>query len=274
MAKKSKSLLILVGVIAVILLMFGSATFVTLQPGEKGVIFKKFAGGLDKEHIYSAGFHMIAPWNDMIIYDVREQKVDETMDVLDKKGLPINVDVSVRFYPIYDKIGELHEKFGVKYIDKLVVPEVRSTVRQVMGRYTAEEIYSTKRSEVEQKIISETEAVLNKPENNILMTTLLIRSINLPTDYKKSIENKEIQKQEALAYQYKLEKEEAEAKRKVIAAEGEANANRIINSSLTPNLLKMRGIEATIKLSESPNSKTIIIGSGKDGLPLILGGDK
>ncbi len=274
MAKKAKSLLILAGVIVVILLMFGSATFVTLQPGEKGVIFRKFSGGLDKKNIYSAGFHMIAPWNDMIIYDVREQKVDETMDVLDKKGLPINVDVSVRFYPIYDKIGELHEKFGVKYIDKLVIPEVRSTVRQVMGRYTAEEIYSTKRSEVEQKIISETEAVLNKPENNILMTTLLIRSINLPADYKKSIENKEIQKQEALAYQYKLEKEEAEAKRKVIAAEGEAKANNIINSSLTGNLLKMRGIEATIKLSESPNSKTVIIGSGKDGMPLILGGDK
>ncbi len=274
MAKKSKSLLILVGVIAVVLLMFGSATFVTLQPGEKGIIFKKFAGGLDKEHVYGAGFHMIAPWNDMIIYDVKEQKVDETMDVLDKKGLPITVDVSVRFYPIYNKIGELHEIFGVKYVDKLVVPEVRSTVRQVMGRYTAEEIYSTKRAEVESDIIKETEAVLNKPENNIKMTTLLIRSINLPTDYKKSIENKEIQKQEALAYQYKLEKEAAEAKRKVIAAEGEAKANQIINNSLTPGLLKMRGIEATIKLSESPNSKTIIIGSGKDGLPLILGGNK
>ncbi len=274
MAQKAKSLLIIAGVVLVIILIFGSATFVTLQPGEKGVIFKKFSGGLDKKHIYNAGFHMIAPWNDMIIYDVREQKVDETMDVLDKNGLPINVDVSVRFYPIYEKIGELHEKFGVKYIDKLVVPEVRSTVRQVMGRYTAEEIYSTKRSEVEQKIIEETEAVLNKPENNILMTTLLIRSINLPPDYKKSIENKEIQKQEALAYQYKLEKEAAEAKRKVIAAEGEAKANKIINSSLTDNLLKMRGIEATIKLSESPNSKTVIIGSGKNGLPLILNSDK
>ncbi|RLD49024.1 MAG: prohibitin family protein [Bacteroidetes bacterium] len=274
MTKKAKSLLILAGVIVVILLMFGSATFVTLQPGEKGIIFRKFSGGLDKDHIYNAGFHMIAPWNDMIIYDVREQKVDETMDVLDKKGLPISVDVSVRFYPIFNKIGYLHEKFGRKYVDKLVIPEVRSTVRQVMGRFTAEEIYSTKRSEVETQIKSETEAVLNKPENNIYMTTLLIRSINLPSDYKKSIEDKEIQKQEALAYQYKLEKEEAEAKRKVIAAEGEAKANKIINSSLTSGLLKMRGIEATIKLSESPNSKTIIIGSGKDGLPLILGGDK
>jgi len=273
MEKKSKSLLILAGIIVVVLLMFGSATFVTLQPGEKGVIFKKFSGGLDKDNVYGAGFHVIAPWNDMIIYDVKEQKVDETMDVLDKKGLPINVDVSVRFYPIYDKIGYLHEKFGVKYIDKLVIPEVRSTVRQVMGRYTAEEIYSTKRAEVEQSIKDETEAVLNRSENNIRMTALLIRSINLPTDYKKSIENKEIQKQEALAYQYKLQKEESEAERKRIAAEGEAKANQIINSSLTPSLLKMRGIEATIKLSESPNAKTIIIGSGKDGMPLILGGN-
>ncbi len=273
MEKKSKSLLILAGIIVVVLLMFGSATFVTLQPGEKGVIFKKFSGGLDKENVYGAGFHVIAPWNDMIIYDVKEQKVDETMDVLDKKGLPINVDVSVRFYPIYNKIGYLHEKFGVKYIDKLVVPEVRSTVRQVMGRYTAEEIYSTKRAEVEQSIKDETEAVLNKTENNIHMTALLIRSINLPTEYKKSIENKEIQKQEALAYQYKLDKEKSEAERKRIAAEGEAKANKIINSSLTPSLLKMRGIEATIKLSESPNAKTIIIGSGKDGMPLILGGN-
>ena len=87
MANKAKTLLILAGVVVVILLMFGSATFVTLQPGEKGVIFKKFSGGLDKDHIYNAGFHMIAPWNDMIIYDVREQKVDETMDVLDKKEI-------------------------------------------------------------------------------------------------------------------------------------------------------------------------------------------
>jgi len=271
MEKKIKPVFIIVGVIVVALIMFSSAVFVTLQPGEKGIIFKKFAGGLDKEHVYGAGFHIIAPWNDMIIYDVREQKVDETMDVLDKKGLPISVDVSVRFYPIYNKIGELHEKFGVKYIDKLVTPEVRSTVRQVMGRYTAEEIYSTKRSEVEADIIHETEAVLNKPENNIRMTTLLIRSINLPTEYKRSIENKEIKRQEALAYVYILEKEDAEAKRKVIAAKGEADANKIINSSLTAGLLKMRGIEATIKLSESPNSKTIIIGSGKDGMPLILG---
>ncbi len=269
--KKVKSILIGVGIIVVIFIFFGAAMFVTLKPGEKGVIFRKFGSGLDKEHIFDAGFHVIAPWNELYVYDVKEQKVDETMDVLDKNGLSIHVDVSVRFYPVYDKIGELHEKFGEKYIDKLVIPEVRSTVRQVMGRYTAEEIYSTKRAEVETAIIDETEAVLKLPANNIHMTALLIRSINLPTEIKTAIENKLKQEQEALAYQYKLDKERSEAERKKIAAEGEARANMIINSSLTANLLRMRGIEATLKLADSQNSKVIVIGSGADGMPLILG---
>ncbi len=271
MEKKIKPVFVIAGIIVVLLVMFSATIFVTLQPGQKGIIFKKFSGGLDKKNIYNAGFHIIAPWNDMIIYDIKEQKVDEMMDVLDKNGLSIHVDVSVRFYPVYTEIGQLHEKFGVKYIDKLVIPEVRSTVRQVMGRYTAEEIYSTKRAAVEKAIIEETEAVLKLPANNIHMTALLIRSINLPSQIKTAIENKLKQEQEALAYKYKIDRENAEAERKKIAAQGEARANQIINSSLTNNLLKMRGIEATIKLSESPNAKTIIIGSGKDGMPLILG---
>lgn len=271
MDKKIRSILIGLGVVVFVIIIFSAAVFVTLQPGEKGVIFRKFSGGLDKENVYGAGFHIIAPWNEMHVYDVKEQKVDETMDVLDKNGLSIHVDVSVRFYPIYSEIGELHEKFGTSYIDKLVIPEVRSTVRQVMGRYTAEEIYSTKRAEVEKAIIEETEAVLKMPANNIHMTALLIRSINLPTEIKTAIENKLKQEQEALAYQYKLDKEKAEAERKKIEAEGEARANQIINSSLTPNLLKMRGIEATLKLANSPNSKVIVIGSGEDGMPMILG---
>ena len=103
------------------------------------------------------------------------------------------------------------------------------------------------------------------------MKALLIRSINLPAKIKQAIESKLQQEQEALAYQFKLDREKSEAERKRIAAEGESKANKIINSSLTSALLKMRGIEATIKLAESPNSKVVVIGSGKDGLPLILG---
>ncbi|PCH71218.1 MAG: peptidase [Bacteroidales bacterium] len=267
--KKQPYFLIVLGIFAVILILSGSSMFVTLQPGERGVIFRKFSGGLDKENVFQPGFHVVAPWNNMNIYVVREQKSEETMDVLDKNGLSVNIDVSVRFNPTYNKIGFLHEIFGKDYIQQLVVPEVRSSVRQVAGRYTAEEIYSTKRKEVEDAIITETSLTLKS--NNIQMKALLIRSINLPSKIKAAIESKLQQEQEALAYQFKLDKEKSEAERKRIAADGEAVANRIINSSLTTALLRMRGIEATILLSESPNAKVVIIGSGKDGMPLILG---
>ena len=159
------------------------------------------------------------------------------------------------------------------YQNRLVRPEVRSTVRQVMGRYTAEEIYSTKRPEVESAIKIETNDILGAPGNNIEMRALLIRSIKLPEQIRLAIENKLKQEQEALAYQFRLDKEKSEAERKRIAAEGESQANQIINNSLTAALLKMRGIEATQQLANSPNSKVIVIGSGEDGLPLILGGN-
>ena len=150
-----------------------------------------------------------------------------------------------------------------------MIPEVRSTVRQVMGRLTAEEIYSTKRAEVENAITTESEKILIA--NNVKATAVLIRSIVLPEQIKGAIENKLQQEQESLAYQYRLDKEKSEAERKRIAAEGESRANNIINNSLSDKLLKMRGIEATLELSKSPNSKVVIIGSSKDGLPMILG---
>ncbi len=269
--KKYLPLLLTGGVGLIILVALSSSIFLTIQPGEAGTIFRKFSGGLDKDNVYNQGFHVIAPWNTMHVYNVKEQTAEESMDVLDKSGLSVSVDVTVRFHPMPQKIGYLHEKFGTGYIGILVVPEVRSTVRQVMGRYTAEEIYSTKRSEVETAIITETQKVLGSENNNIQMRALLIRSINLPDQIKSAIESKLQQEQEALAYQFRLDKEKSEAERKRIAAEGEARANQIIISSLTNSLLKMRGIEATSSLSNSSNSKVIVIGGGKGGMPLILG---
>ncbi|MBL4753240.1 MAG: prohibitin family protein, partial [Flavobacteriales bacterium] len=116
--------------------------WVTIQPGERGVIFRKFSTGLDKENIYPPGFTIVAPWNEIFLYEVKEQKEEESMDVLDKNGLGISLDITVRFHPVYDKIGFLHEEFGDAYKQRLVIPEVRSSVRKVMGRYEAEEIYS------------------------------------------------------------------------------------------------------------------------------------
>jgi len=269
--KRAQYVIISVVALVVLLLIFGSQMFFVLKPGERAVIFKKFSGGLDKDNIFVPGFHVIAPWNDLIRYDVKEQKSEETMDVLDKGGLSINVDVTIIFNPFYDKIGYLHENIGANYVSVMVIPNVRSSVRAVTGRYTAEEIYSTMRGEVEAEIIGATRKAL--ADKNIDMKDLLIRSITLPEKIKAAIESKLQQQQEALAYQFRLERETSEAERKRIEARGIADYNRIISASLTSNILKQKGIDATLELANSANSKVVVIGSGDDGMPLILGGN-
>jgi regulator of protease activity HflC (stomatin/prohibitin superfamily) len=269
MNNKRLPLIILAVIAFIVILALSSSLFYTISATERAVLFYPFGKGLDKDNIEGPGTHLKAPWNEVYLYKVNETSAEENMDVLDKNGLSIHIDITVRYYPIPDKIGYIHEQFTNDYETVLVIPEVRSTVRQVMGRYTAEEIYSTKRAEVETAIKSETEKILNI--NNVHATAVLIRSIQLPEQIRIAIESKLQQEQEALAYQFRLDKEKSEAERKRIAAEGESRANNIINNSLTDKLLKMRGIEATLELSKSPNSKIIVVGSGKDGMPLILG---
>jgi len=268
MNKKSQSLIIVASAILIVLIFFGSSMFYVIQPGEKAIIFRKFTSGLDKENLFEAGFHVIAPWNDLITYDVREQRSEETLDVLDKNGLTLQVDIFVRYNPMLDKIGYIHEEIGPEYVNKIVVPQVRSAVRRIMGKYAAEEIYSTRRAEVEDEIKNESSAVLGS--KNVYMQELLIRSITLPVQLKQAIELKLQSEQEALAYQFRLDREVSEAERRRIEAEGIAAFNKIINASLTDKVLQQRGIEATVELANSANAKVIVIGSGKDGMPLIL----
>ncbi len=270
MKKQRVTIIITAVAIMIFLLIFGNRMFHVIKPGERGVVFLTISGKLDKENIRQPGLVIVAPWNVIFKYDVKEQQREETMDVLDKNGLSINVDITVRFNPIHNKIGDLHEIFGVNYVNTLIVPEVRSSVRKVTGRYTAEEIYSTKRNEVEITIIDETKTILQ--DNFIDMRALLIRSINLPTDIKAAIENKLTREQEALAMTFINEREKLEAERKLIEARGIANYNRTISASLTDRIITLRGIEATLKIAESPNTKVIVVGSGEKGLPLILGG--
>ena len=156
-----------------------------MQATERGIIFYKFGDGLDKENIFQPGFHLKAPWNDLIVFEVSEVTAEEKMDINDKNGLPIHVDVTVRYTPYNNKIGHIYEKFRNEYANRLVIPEVRSMTRQVLARYTAEEIYSTKRAEVENTVKSETEKVLNA--NFIDAKAVLIRSIQLPEQIRKQL---------------------------------------------------------------------------------------
>ena len=225
--KKYKGIIISAAVCIILLVIFGSSMFYIVNPGERAIVFRPFGSGLDTTNIYNPGFNVVAPWNDFIIYNVKERKTEETLDVLDKNGLSINVEISVRFNPIPNKLPILHQQFGEDYVNQLIIPEVRSTVRQVMGNFTAEEIYSTRRAEVEQQIVDMTTKKLK--DNSVETKAVLIRSINLPPQIKNAIENKLQQEQEALAYQFKLEKEKQKIKKECdeISAAAEKNLDRV-----------------------------------------------
>lgn len=272
MKQRSLTSLMIFGIIGLILIVsLSNSIFLTIDAGEKGVLFKRFSGGLDKEKIYDQGFHVIAPWNTMYVYNVREQQQEEAMTVLSSNGLNIEVDVTVRINPEYDKIGYLHDKFGKGYMTSLVIPEVRSSVRNVIGRFNPEELYSSKRDEVQTMIEQDLEGSL--AANYIELKAALIRDIALPEKVKNAIEEKLEAEQSALKYQYILDQERKEAERKVIEAQAKADANRILNASLTDKILRDKGIEATLELANSQNSKVVVVGGdGSGGLPLILGG--
>jgi len=258
-------------IVFMFLLLFTNSTFITINAGEKGILFKKFGGGLDhtKDEVYGQGFHVVAPWNEMIVYDVREQIREEQMDVLSSDGLPIEVDVSARYHPVGNKIGYLHNEIGTDYSNIVLKDVVRSAAREVMGKYTPEELYSNKRDAVREEIEAIVRVQLEK--KYLRLEAVNIRSIKLPKTIEDAIQTKLVQEQEKEQYQFRLEKETKEAERRKIEATGKAEANLIVSASLTDKILQEKGIEATLKLANSPNSKVVIVGSGEHGLPLILG---
>ncbi len=245
-----------------------NTTFLTIDPGHNGVLFKRFGGGLEKDKVYNQGFHVVAPWNKMFIYDTRIQENFEEMNVLSKNGLNIQVELSYRYNPISDKIGYLHDNIGADYHDRILMPEIRSATREVIGKYLPEELYSVKREAIQDEIFTQTKtAVLEKDIN---LDAVLIRGVVLPATLQAAIERKLKEEQSSLEYEYRLEKERKEAERKIIEAQAKADANRILSASLTDKILQDKGIEATLELATSPNSKIVVVGGGDKGLPLIL----
>lgn len=260
--------IIVVGII--IVLYFFSELFVTIETGQKGVIFYKFSG-IDKQNVWEQGLHTIAPWNTMYIYDVRIQESSEEMDVLASNGLSIHLDLSYRYSPIPNEIGFLHDEIGEDYHKRIVLPEIRSSTRKVIGKYLPEELYSTKREIIQEEIFHQTEASVKK--KHIRLDALLIRSIKLPETIKVAIESKLKQEQQSMEYEFKIAKEKKEAERKRIEAQGIKDFQNIVSEGISDKLLRWKGIEATQELAKSQNAKVVIIGNGKDGMPVILGRD-
>ena len=257
--------------LVVVVLIFVSKSSINIGYGEAGVLFKTFGGGVvTDEPALGEGFHIIAPWNKVYIYNVKQQEVFESkMQVLSSNGLEISLDISVLYQPKVEELGLLHKTKGENYLNIIIIPQIRAVARSVVGRYTPEQLYSTKRDAIQNEIYEETKKQVEN--QHVQLNAVLVRDVTLPIAIREAIERKLNQEQEALEYEFRIEKARQEAERQRIDAEGKATANRILSASLTQKILQEKGIEATIKLSESPNAKVIVIGSGEGGLPIILG---
>ncbi|GMN05285.1 hypothetical protein MTsPCn5_06730 [Croceitalea sp. MTPC5] len=255
-------------IILVIILISKSA--VTIGSGEAGVLYRTFGGGVvtDKAPL-GEGFHLVAPWNKVYIYEVRQQEVFEKMNVLSSNGLDIKLDASAWFQPKFNDLGKLHQEKGEDYVQRVLLPTIRSAARSVVGRYTPEQLYSSKRDAIQAEIFEETKKIVE--DEYIQLNEILVRDVTLPPTIKDAIERKLKQEQESLEYEFRLVTASKEAEKVRIEAQGKADANRILSASLTDKILKDKGIDATLELSKSPNAKVVVVGSGGDGLPLILG---
>jgi prohibitin 1 len=257
--------------IVLALMIFASKSSINVGYGEAGVLFRTFGGGVVTDAPpLGEGFHIIAPWNRVYVYNVKQQEFFEgNMQVLSSNGLEISLDVSVLYQPNIDRLGLLHRTKGENYVNIVLIPQIRAVARSIVGRYTPEQLYSTKRDAIQNEIFEETQK--NVESQHIQVNAVLVRDVTLPMAIKEAIERKLRQEQEALEYEFRLAKAKQEAERQRIDAEGKARANKILSASLTSKILQEKGIEATLKLSESPNSKVIVIGGGDTGMPIILG---
>jgi prohibitin 1 len=250
-----------------LILVFSSRLFVKIESGEAGVQYD-LVKGLKVDRVYDQGLKIIAPWNRMFVYSTRIQEDRSVMEVLSANGLTIRAELSYRYRPFQDKIGYLNNKVGENYHERIIIPEIRSATREIIGKYLQEELYRSKRDSIQTEIfVLAAERIRGK---YIELDAVLIRDVGLPDKLKQAIERKLEQEQVSLEYEFRLTRAQKEAERQRIEAEGKAVANRLLSQSLTDKILRDKGIDATLKLAESPNSKVIVVG-GSDGLPLILG---
>lgn len=259
---------VIIGIILLIILLAKAS--VTIKAGHAGVLYQTFGNGVVTDQPpLGEGFHIVAPWNKVFIYEVRQQELSEKMQVLSSNGLEIKLDASAWYQPIYKDVARLHQEKGEDYLQRVIQPAIRSAARSVVGRYTPEQLYSSKRDAIQEEIFEETKKILDK--QYVQLNEILVRDVTLPPTIKDAIERKLRQEQESLEYEYRLEKAEKEAERQRIEAQGKADANQILSASLTDKILQDKGIDATLELSKSPNTKVVVVGSGESGLPIILG---
>ncbi|MEA2030250.1 MAG: prohibitin family protein [candidate division Zixibacteria bacterium] len=262
-----------VAILFVVLLALGSMGCGTqISSGHRGVFFKKFGDGTEMGKVYKEGFNWHLPWNSMLVYKIQTQERKEILKVLSSDGATIRMEVSILYRPMVQKIDSLQVTIGPAYYDVKVAPTARGIARTVSGNYTPEEIYSTKRGELKRGI--KKALVSEMAAHFIEIQDVLIRDVQIPAKISEAINFKLTADQEAQKMEFTIKREALEAERKRIEAKGISDFQKIVSAGITQSLLRWKGIEATLKIAESPNTKVIIVGNDASSLPVILGNDK
>lgn len=257
---------IIVLILSFFVILFFDNIFITIPSGHIGVLYE-LRTGTDEKKIYPEGLEIISPLNTMHIYDARKQLLSLNMSVLSNDGLNIKVTVDTRFRPLIDSLGVIHKQLGPNYIDVVLKSEIESSVRKVISSYTPEELYTINRAEIENEISKDSKEEFGR--DDIIVDDIMIIDIALPEMVSTAIEKKLTEQQNLLSYEYLLQSEKQEAKRKLIEAEGIKKFTEESGISI----LTWKGIDATVELAKSNNAKVVVVGSDSKSLPIIMNMD-
>ena len=257
------------GVVLILALVAATAScgFRTIDTGNVGVttLFGKLTGEQLPE-----GLHLVNPLKRVAEMSVRTQEIKEHADVPSSEGLIIGLETSLLYRLEPERAAEVYQKIGPRYVEVVVIPNLRSVMRAVTAAHTANALYSEGRELVAQQMLEQLKKILDV--RGVTVENVLLRDITLPDTLRTAIESKQQADQQSQQMQFVLQRERQEADRKRIEAQGVADFQRIVSTGLSQQLLEWKGIEATEKLVNSTNTKVVVIGNPKNGLPLILSG--
>lgn len=251
--------------VAFITILMWKRVVISIHSGETGVKWRRWSGTVTNR-TYDEGLHLIWPFDRMYIYETRAQHIEKEFDLLTNDGLHVHLAVSIRYRPELPLLPLLHRNIGPEYATRVIIPEVHSTFRKIVGQYSPQQVYNSQGGILQNVVLNASGELLNE---YIILDDLLLKEIRLPPTVARAIDSKLAEEQKYLEYEYRLERERQEATRKEIEADGVKRFQDVI-SVIAPEYLRYKGIEATLALAESANSKVIIVGSGDGGLPVIF----
>ena len=237
----------------------------SVRAGQLGIHWSRFTG-TRLDEVYKEGLRIIPPWDQLFIYNVRQQEMHDSITVLSSNGLPIWIKYSARYQPDVKQLGKLHQQFGPNYAEVLIRPEIVSGLRQVIGNYKPEEIYSRDEEGLNAEVLQSINRELRPYP--VRVDKVLSKELRLTLELEDAINDKLVAEQSALSYEYRIRSESDEARRREIEARGIRNFEVLSGISI----LRWRGIQATEKLATSTNAKVIIMGGNGKDLPFLLNG--